>query len=259
MIDIEKMEAAALAATQGEWVVSDHIYASDGKRIASYQMISRDDCENEANATHIATANPSAVLELIEKYKALEAENERLKGINSALCTKSNSCLIQNARLEEERDELKRQLAEAKLSLTPQEPPEGLVPYGHSLEPTRQNADFWYKAGHSEEAKHKGESVICMAQAVFAWKNAAYAKAEKEMLLENQIAELAEWNNQIGRTNYELRKQLEGEIKQLKDQCQSEYSRGWAEALVIAAQLCHNEAKLKLAQDILNLVERKNT
>ena len=49
------------------------------------------------------------------------------------------------------------------------------------------------------------------------------------------------------------------EIKQLKDQCQSEYSRGWAEALVIAAQLCHNEAKLKLAQDILNLVERKNT
>jgi hypothetical protein len=112
---------------------------------------------------------------------------------------------------EAERDELKRQLAEAKLSLTPQEPPEGLVPYGHSLEPTRQNADFWYKAGHSEEAKRKGESVICMAQAVFAWKNAAYAKAEKEMLLENQIAELTEWNNQIGRTNYELRKQLEGE------------------------------------------------
>ena len=79
MIDIEKMEAAALAATQGEWVVSDHIYASDGKRIASYQMISRDDCENEANATHIATANPAAVLELIEKYKALEAKYERLK------------------------------------------------------------------------------------------------------------------------------------------------------------------------------------
>ena len=51
---------------------------------------------------------------MIEKYKALEAENERLKGINSALCTKSNSCLIQNARLEEERDELKRQLAEYK-------------------------------------------------------------------------------------------------------------------------------------------------
>ena len=71
---------------------------------------------------------------MIEKYKALEAENERLKGINSALCTKSNSYLIQNARLEEERDELTRQLAE-----------------------------------------------------------------------------LTEWNNQIGRTNYELRKQLEGE------------------------------------------------
>ena len=46
---------------------------------------------------------------MIEKYKALEAENERLKGINSALCTKSNSYLIQNARLERERDELTRQ------------------------------------------------------------------------------------------------------------------------------------------------------
>ena len=55
---------------------------------------------------------------MIEKYKALEDENERLKGINSALCTKSNSYLIQNARLEEERDELKRQLAELKGGLT---------------------------------------------------------------------------------------------------------------------------------------------
>jgi predicted nuclease with TOPRIM domain len=66
---------------------------------------------------------------MIEKYKALEAENERLKGINSALCTKSNSCLIQNARLEEERDELKRQLAEYKALLSNlmevvEEPPE---------------------------------------------------------------------------------------------------------------------------------------
>jgi len=148
---------------------------------------------------------------MIEKYKALEAENARLKDLNVELTAKCNWYNSDGARLERERDELKRQLAEAKLSLTPQEPPEGLVPYGHSLEPTRQNADFWYKAGHSEEAKRKGESVICMAQAVFAWKNAAYAKAEKEMLLENQIAELTEWNNQIGRTNYELRKQLEGE------------------------------------------------
>ena len=89
--------------------------------------------------------------------------------------------------------------------------------------------------------------------------NEVQAYVDKIEELKRQLAELTEWNNQIGRTNYELRKQLEGEIKQLKDQCQSEYSRGWAEALVIAAQLCHNEAKLKLAQDILNLVERKNT
>jgi hypothetical protein len=39
-------------------------------------------------------------------------------------------------------------------------------------------------------------------------------------------------------------------------QCQSEYFRGWAEALEVAAKLCRNEAKLRLAQDILNLIER---
>lgn len=198
-LDIEKIEAAALAATQGEWVVSDHIYASDGKRIASYQMISRDDCENEANATHIATANPSAVLELIEKYKALEAENERLKPRHEAYV---------------------KMLGELLAVLHADG---GHYQYEHGTE----------KAVEDSITKHYE--------------------------LKRQLAELTEWNNQIGRTNYELRKQLEGEIKQLKDQGQSEYSRGWAEALVIAAQLCHNEAKLKLAQDILNLVERKNT
>ena len=118
MIDIEKMQAAALAATQGEWVVSDHIYASDGKRIASYQMVSRDDCENEANATHIATANPAAVLELIEKYKVLEAENARFKAFNVELTAKCNWYNSDGARLERERDELKRQLAELKGGLT---------------------------------------------------------------------------------------------------------------------------------------------
>lgn len=66
-----------------------------------------------------------------------------------------------------------------KDALTPKPAPEGLVPHGFMLESTRQNAEFWYKAGNSEEAKTKGESIICMAQAVFAWKNAAYAMAEK--------------------------------------------------------------------------------
>lgn len=58
-------------------------------------------------------------------------------------------------------------------------PREGLVPHAYQLEATHNNAEFWYRAGHSEEARAKGESVICMAQAVFAWRNAAYAKAEE--------------------------------------------------------------------------------
>jgi len=85
--------------------------------------------------------------------------------------------------------DLSKQLADALTALTPQPPPDNLVAHGLDLEPTRQNADFWYKAGHSEEAKVSGESVICMAQAVFAWKNAAYAKAEDVMKLEKQLAQ----------------------------------------------------------------------
>lgn len=77
MIDIDKIEQDALAATQGEWVVSDHIYAADGKRVASYYMLSRDDDQNEANATHIAQANPSAVLELITRLRAAEKDAAR--------------------------------------------------------------------------------------------------------------------------------------------------------------------------------------
>lgn len=41
--------------------------------------------------------------------------------------------------------------------------------------------------------------------------NEVQAYVDKIEELKRQLAELAEWNNQIGRTNYELRKQLEGE------------------------------------------------
>lgn len=47
---------------------------------------------------------------LHDQVAKLKAENERLTSINSQLCSKSNSYVIYNARLEEERDELKRQL-----------------------------------------------------------------------------------------------------------------------------------------------------
>ena len=74
MIDIEKLKQAALAATQGEWVASDHVYAADGKHVASYHTLTRDDVDNYNNATHIATANPAAVLELINLQEAAESQ-----------------------------------------------------------------------------------------------------------------------------------------------------------------------------------------
>lgn len=86
MIDIKKIKQAALAATPGPWV-SDYedtdaslldpdeyidisIWqgkAFDGKFINN---IAFDNCI--ANATHIATANPSAVLELIARLEDAE-------------------------------------------------------------------------------------------------------------------------------------------------------------------------------------------
>ena len=51
---------------------------------------------------------------MIEKYKALEAENKRLKDLNVELTAKCNWYNSDGARLERERDELKRQLAEHK-------------------------------------------------------------------------------------------------------------------------------------------------
>lgn len=38
-------------------------------------------------------------------------------------------------------------------------PREGLVPHAYQLEATHNNAEYWYKWGHSKEAAEKGESV----------------------------------------------------------------------------------------------------
>ena len=45
---------------------------------------------------------------MIEKYKALEAENERFKALNVELTAKCNWYNSDGARLERERDELRR-------------------------------------------------------------------------------------------------------------------------------------------------------
>jgi len=113
---------------------------------------------------------------------------------------------------QEEVGAAREEIERLKVAITPQPPPEGLVPHGHMLEPTRINAEFWYKAGHSEEAKAKGESIICMAQAVFAWKNAAYSKAEDCLQLQEQLAqaqaEIAQWKESYHAQQEDLLAQL---------------------------------------------------
>ena len=48
-----------------------------------------------------------AAIEVIDRLEATEKERDKLKELNSALCTKSNSQVIHNARLAEENDALR--------------------------------------------------------------------------------------------------------------------------------------------------------
>ena len=78
MIDIEKIKRAALAATQSTWAYDQRssaivtITKHEVKAVADFGACSLPECE--ANATFIATANPSAVLELIERLEAAEQD-----------------------------------------------------------------------------------------------------------------------------------------------------------------------------------------
>lgn len=79
----------------------------------------------------------------------------------------------------------KEKLEAAEAALKPKPLSEGLVPHAYQLAATIQNADYWYKAGHEETNTSK--AVMCMAQAMFAWKNAALAKAEDCLNYEARI------------------------------------------------------------------------
>jgi len=76
-LDIEKIKDAAMAATWGEWssygtLVYLNVYGGFDLH-ASPNPIN--------NATHIATANPQAVLELISRLEAAEKQRDELLSI----------------------------------------------------------------------------------------------------------------------------------------------------------------------------------
>ena len=58
--------------------------------------------------------NEDEALELLDRLEAAEKERDKLKELNSALCTKSNSQVIHNARLAEENDALRAALEKSK-------------------------------------------------------------------------------------------------------------------------------------------------
>lgn len=87
MTDLDAMEAAARAATGGEWVLSEHnhatVSAENGGLWAEIRShvttISAANASNEANAAHIVATQPARVLPLIARVRELEAENKRLR------------------------------------------------------------------------------------------------------------------------------------------------------------------------------------
>lgn len=52
----------------------------------------------------------SELIELLDRLEAAEKERDKLKELNSALCAKSNSQVIHNARLAEENDALRAKI-----------------------------------------------------------------------------------------------------------------------------------------------------
>jgi hypothetical protein len=81
MIDLAEIEAKARAATQGEWAVNPtlaQIDAFESSPVPVCQMLwpteLRSEAQTFANAAYIAAAQPSVVLELIERVRAAEAK-----------------------------------------------------------------------------------------------------------------------------------------------------------------------------------------
>ena len=71
MIDIKAIKAAAEKATPGEWLASDngHIYSAALNLLAVAQHCR----DKDANAKHIATANPATVSAMCDEIERLTA------------------------------------------------------------------------------------------------------------------------------------------------------------------------------------------
>lgn len=75
---LDELEALAKAATPGPWVVDgDECVRAEDLRIL-YDNSCRDDENGTANAAFVSAANPAAVLDLIARLRAAEADAQRL-------------------------------------------------------------------------------------------------------------------------------------------------------------------------------------
>jgi hypothetical protein len=84
MIDLNKIEAAAKSATPGPWVMFARtnayidIEAPNQPGYAKKQVASTSLLNHQANADHIATANPAAVLEMVSMIRERDAAMRRV-------------------------------------------------------------------------------------------------------------------------------------------------------------------------------------
>ena len=92
MSTIERLAELAKGATQGEWGSCDHghrvaeivVYAKDTFFAiccfeGNYAFVENDIAQHKADADYIAECNPAAIAQAATEYKALLAENERLR------------------------------------------------------------------------------------------------------------------------------------------------------------------------------------
>ena len=84
MIDLEKLKKLARAATPGPWVTAHDTFMCDGGRdwyvkAGDEYIVSGDHADDDPDCRFVAAANPTAVLELIERLERAEQERGALQ------------------------------------------------------------------------------------------------------------------------------------------------------------------------------------